>query len=229
MCWNPIIWSSAITLTSIDSPESFESRLERIRDGDDESFNEMLARWRPYLRNHARSLLKSHLARRADSSDVVQEALVGIHQYMKRFKGQTRHEWAAWVKQIMLNEAKRTRRHHLAVKRSVCSEDHRPDAAQDAGAIQDLGAENRAIDELIVSERRALVLQSLERLEQPMKEVIIRRVFAQQSFREIAIRVKRSEGVARMLWSRGIRRLRQLVDSEGTGTAPESHGKLPLG
>lgn len=174
----------------------------------------MLARWRPYLRNHARNLLKSHLARRADSSDVVQETLVRVHQYLKQFQGRTRQEWAAWVKQIMLNEAKRTGRYHLAEKRSVCSEDPRTDAARD------VQTEEMPLDKLVIAERRAIVLECLDRLEQPMREVVIRRVFARQPFREIALVVERSEGVTRMLWSRGIQRLRQVVDADERRSSP---------
>lgn len=198
-----------IGLTSVDSSDSFGRRLRRIRGGDRTCVNELLRRWRPYIRSHARSLLKSHLARRVDSSDVVQDTLVRVHHRLSQFRGRTRQEWASWLKRILINEAKRTQRRHLADKRSVAVEDQR-----DSAAASESAADSQQSDNLILVERRARVMSALDQLPDPMHDVVVQRIFQRRPFRDIAQTIDRSESAARMLWSRGIRRLRQLLDSE---------------
>lgn len=195
-----------INRPSIDSSLSFGDRIERARSGDQSCFNDLLAKWRPYLRMRARDLLGQGVANRADSSDIVQETMVQAHRNLSSFRGNTRFEWAGWLKRILFNEVRRTRRYHLADKRSVAIETQMDDSGIPQSSFDDRASK------LVEFERGVQVVLALGQLTTLMREVVVRRVFHKQSFREIAGELNRSEGATRVLWSRAIKRLRQVMN-----------------
>lgn len=194
-------------LTSFDSSQSFRSGLRRAQAGDREKLNELLLRWRPFIRKHAKRMFRSDLQRRADSSDVVQETLLRIHKRVPQFAGLTRAQWACWVKRILSNEARRLARHHLAKRRSMANESHR-DSNHD---IPELAP---ATDILEQSERTVALLRALEGLTDPYRTVIRQRIFAKKPFTEIGEQIGRDAAATRVLWCRGIKKLQHALESD---------------
>ena len=191
-------------LTSFDSSRSFRSGLRQARAGDDEKLNELLQRWRPFIRKHAKRMFTSDLQRRADSSDVVQETLLRIHNRVPQFAGVSRAQWACWVKRVLSNEAKRLRRHHLAKRRSMANESYRQ------GNIE-VEQRTPSVDWLERSERSFELLAALDRLPEPYKTVVKQRVFSKLPFAEIGEQINRDAAATRVLWCRGIKKLQQLT------------------
>lgn len=196
-------------LTSFDSSRSFRSGLRLAQEGDREKLNELLQRWQPFIRKHAKNLFASDLQRRADSSDVVQETLLRIHKRVPQFAGLTRAQWACWVKRILANEAKRLARHHLAKRRSLSNESYR-DSQSDA--VESVST----TDILEQSERTVALLQALDNLPEPYQSVVRQRIFDKLSFVEIAEQIGRDAAGTRVLWCRGIKKLKNALDAEAS-------------
>ncbi len=168
-----------------------------------------MQRWRPIVRLHARDLLGREFSARADSSDVVQEAMVQACRRVDQFHGETETQWAAWLRRILKNEAAQYRRQHLASMRTI---------AQEAGPVEnELESGIQPLDRTIEMENMVAVAAAIDELPLPMREIVIRRAFHHHSFKEIAESMNRTPGVVRVIWARALRKLRDaLRDTDET-------------
>ncbi len=183
---------------------SFEERLTQGRNGDPAALDQLFERWRLLLRLQARKLLGAELSARVDPSDVVQEALTQAFQSLNQFRGRTEEEWLGWLRSIVTGQAAKIRRHHRADKRDAGCDQALPLAGlADAAA----GPVSCALDR----EQTLRLAAAVEELPEPMREVIVRRVFYQEPFDIVAGAMNRSPGAARVLWTRAIRQLRQTL------------------
>ncbi len=133
---------------------------------------------RSYLVLLARLHLDPRLAGRIDPSDVVQQTLLEAHARRDQFRGGSRPEWLAWLRQALANNLRDALRAHRADCRDVGRERALADAldassARLDGMVPDVGtappdAAERgeravrlatALEELPPAQRDALVLQ----------------------------------------------------------------------
>ena len=70
----------------------------------------------------------------------------------------------------------------------------------------------------IEAERSAAVRRAVERLDEPYREVVALRFFADLSLNEIAAQSGRPLGTVKTHLHRGLQRLRPLLDAEGMGS-----------
>src|SRR5262249_23863022 len=68
----------------------------------------------------------------------------------------------------------------------------------------------------------AQLAAAIQQLPDDMRAVIVRRVFQQEPFEVVAQALNRSPGAARVLWTRALRRLRELLGADGNNRSPES-------
>jgi RNA polymerase sigma-70 factor, ECF subfamily len=57
--------------------------------------------YRSYLRLIARLQLPPQIAAKIDASDIVQETMLNAHRALGDFRGKSREEWVAWLRQIL--------------------------------------------------------------------------------------------------------------------------------
>jgi RNA polymerase sigma-70 factor (ECF subfamily) len=189
----------------------FEDTLARSRAGDRDALESLFAPWRPLLRLQAQQLLGPALAGRVDPSDVVQEALAQAYAGLGQFRGADEGTWLAWLRAIVAGHAAKACRHHLAARRHP---------GREGGGCADQVPDARATapdDVLLGREEAARLAVALDTLTGPMREVVVRRAFHGEPFGQVAEALGRSEGAARVLWVRALRRLRQALDE----AAPE--------
>ena len=62
-----------------------------------------LAEYRDYLMTIAHLHLEPKLQVKLDASDIVQQTLLEAHEQREQFRGQSRPEFAAWLKQILVH------------------------------------------------------------------------------------------------------------------------------
>jgi RNA polymerase sigma-70 factor, ECF subfamily len=182
---------------------AFADRLDRARRGDPKALDDLFARWRPLLRLQADQLLGRELSARVDPSDVVQQVWAQAHASLDQFRGGSEGEWVNWLRRLVAGHAANLRRTHLAEGRSVYREAGGATFPPDPGP----GPETMAM----LHEQDARIAAALEQLPEDMRAVVVGRVFRGESFEMVARALGRSSGSARVLWTRALRRLRQLV------------------
>jgi RNA polymerase sigma-70 factor (ECF subfamily) len=178
----------------------------------------LLEVFRNYLRLLARTGLGTGLQGKADASDVVQETLLKAHQNFGQFQGRTEAELAAWLRQILArNITDLGRRFHTAAARNVSRE----------RSLQEvLDASSQALGNIIAAarsspsaaaQRRELSLvlaDALAELSPDYRDVIILRSIEERDWEDVALRMNRSLGAVRMLWTRALKELRPLLEAK---------------
>ena len=188
-----------------------QAALDRARQGDGQACGELLQSFQPYVRVIARAFQNNQVQARIDDSDLVQDALMEAHRCFADFRGTTVAEFAAWLRQIVLFTAGRTIRGHLAAgKRAVGREQS---VGSDAMAALAASSGSSPSAQAMRHEEAARIAEALERLPDEMKQVLLARHMDNLSHAAIAERMGKSEGAVRVLYTRALRRLRELYAS----------------
>ena len=177
-----------------------------------------------YLKLVVASQLDDRLRARVSSSDVVQETFYEAHRDFPAFRGATPEEFLGWLRRILMNNLLRAVEQHLkAAKRDVRREVS-IDRVQGAGdrsvaaiATQLPHAGDSPSASIQRRENADVLGQMLDSLPEDYREVIRLRHQEGLDFTDIGERMNRSSGAVRMLWLRGIKRLRGLLDEGSAG------------
>jgi RNA polymerase sigma-70 factor (ECF subfamily) len=185
--------------------------LKLARGGESEALSSLLEKYRNYLRLLARTQIDRNLGVRLDPSDVVQETLMEAFRDFGQFAGSTERQLTNWLRKILVHNLVNQVRHHHAKRRDFdhqCSlEDQLNRSSMHidqalAGALSSPSAQASR------RERSVILADALARLPADYREVIIMRHLEERKFTEIAVEMRRSCGAVRMLWVRGLERLR---------------------
>jgi RNA polymerase sigma-70 factor (ECF subfamily) len=189
---------------------------EKARHGDAEPIGHLLELYRNYLTVLATTQFDRRLRRRLSPSDIVQEAMLAAHRDFASFKGDSRRQFLAWLRQILINCLHRAIETHLKTKmRDVRCEIsiEALEAALDRSTadLATLFADPAASPgaPLRAQERAVAVANQLARLPARYRDVIIMRNLQGLSFDEIADRLDRNCGAVRMLWLRAMEKLKE--------------------
>lgn len=191
----------------------FTEQISLACNGDRDAMDQLLSRWRPWLRNKARGILGDGQRARLDSSDVVQVALTEAYQNLKNFRGKSTGEWASWLHRILLSQAIRLRRHNAAEMRRVGRE-----VAPEKWSFEDVNQNPSAA--LLQSERHDRVQLALRALPDAGQELIARRIFRGESFNEISRNLDETPRKIRRRW---LNAMRTLAESLGDASDSESN------
>lgn len=179
-------------------PESTAVLIARVRSGDDDAMNYLLARCLPALRRWAHGRLPRSVRDMNDTADVVQEAVVSTLKQLDRFE--PRREGAL---QAYLRTAVNRRIIDLIRKRQ-----RRPDATDVPEELADQGTS--PLDRAIGLENTERYEAALQRLSPDDREAIICRLEMQYSYDELAVALdKPTANAARVAVMRALHRLAQ--------------------
>ena len=175
-----------------------------------------------YLRLLASAQIGDKLQARVSPSDVVQETFLDAHRNFCRFRGQTEREFLAWLRRILTNNLARLVEQHVHaekrdVRREVSIDQFGAVVEQSTARLNQMLADQAQSPSAIVAGRESAVILADKLAEMPpdYREVIVLRHVQALSFKEVADRIGRSPGAARMLWLRAIAHLRQQLVLEG--------------
>ena len=189
--------------------ESFEDTLVSAKAGDIQAADDLFQRWRPLMRLHAAKSLGRDVSARVDPSDVVQETLIQATQDLPRFEGQSEGQWVRWLQQMLAGNAAKIRRHHLAQKRAV----KRDVAVTESQFGVRPQPTNHSLEKL---EEAAQLAKAIDQLPEEMRFAISERVLWQRPWEQIAKEMGKPTGTVRALWTRGLRKLKQIM--QGTSS-----------
>jgi RNA polymerase sigma-70 factor, ECF subfamily len=191
-----------------------ELLLERARAGDEAALGRLLELYRNYLRLVARALIGQGLRVRVDSSDLAQETFLKASREFGQFLGSTEPELTAWLRRILVRTLANQAKHHRRLSR-----DYQRQESLEAMLDRSSAAVERALAAPSPSpsahaarrEQAVLLADALEALPPDYREVFVLRNLEHVPFGEIAARMGRSPGAARVLWKRAMDRLGQML------------------
>lgn len=175
----------------------------------------LLEGYRRYLTLLVRLQIDRTLRVKLGASDVVQETFLEAHRDFNSFKGETSGELACWLRTILAhnlaNQVRRyrgTRRRDIRLERGLAAALSRSSAELGAGLI----AKGVSPGEEAANCEAAIKLaESLSRLPDDYREVLILRNLEELPFAEVAARMERSEDGVKKLWARALARLRKYL------------------
>jgi RNA polymerase sigma-70 factor (ECF subfamily) len=189
--------------------------LEHAIHGDDAALGRLLELYRNYLRLVARSLISAALRVKLEPSDLVQETFLKAHREFTQFAGRSEPELVAWLRQILVRSLANQVKHH---RRQV--RDHQRQESLEAHLDRSSLMIQQALASSIGSpsehasrrEQAVLLADALNRLPDDYREVFIQRTLEHIPFETIAAHMGRSVGAVRMLWTRAVKRLTQMLE-----------------
>lgn len=204
------------------SDEKTDVLLRAARDGDDLAINQLLERHRVPLRRMVEMRLDRKVQRRVDVSDVVQDVMVEASGRLAKYLDDPVMAFHLWLRQIAWDHIIDTyRRHRVSAKRNMDREQPLVAAAAPDESTIDLAVQlcDPGMTPAAVAAQRELAGQveaAIERLEENDREVILMRHYEHLSNLEIAEVLQLSSAAASMRYLRAVRRLRELLDEEGS-------------
>jgi RNA polymerase sigma-70 factor (ECF subfamily) len=161
---------------------------------------------------------------KAETGDVVQQAMVSFLKYGPRFLLSNATHFRALIVRIVENVLRDQNDFFRAGRRNSARERALPD---DSVLDLDLPVETvtRPMDAALRNESVALVRLSLELMKPEDREIILLRQFEGMSFAEIGKRLSIAEDSARMRFQRALPRLAEVVERVRNGRIGELLGE----
>lgn len=189
------------------------------REGQSDALARILEAYRNYLRLIAATCFERELRGKADPSDVVQDALVKVHENFHQFRGATERELLAWMRTILTRLLTDLHRRFLQGAERQVGRERSIEEGVDRSSVALEGFLASREDSPSVRARKreqsVLLADALARLAPDDRDVITMRNLLELEWDEVSRRMGRSADAVRMLWTRAVRRLgNQLSDME---------------
>ncbi|WP_145352675.1 sigma-70 family RNA polymerase sigma factor [Roseimaritima multifibrata] len=205
---------------------SVKQMIAKVREGNAESFGDLLQLYHNYLAVLASTQLDNRLRRRLSTSDLVQETMLAAHRDFAQFRGKSEGELMAWLRQILSNCLSHAiEKNVYAKKRDIRREvglDTMAKRLDDSMARLAHIATDKAASPSEVMMRRELAAElsgQLAKMKDSYRDVIVYRNLQGLTFDEIAERMKIKSGAARMLWVRAIAKFKDVCQMDKNGDA----------
>jgi len=175
-----------------------------------------LEHFRDYLRLLAQLQIPARLRAKLDASDLVQITLLKAHQAEEDFRGQTRAERSAWLRQILARTIANALRDHARARRDVALERSLEEALNASSArLGDwLIAKGQAPS--AAAERNEQVVElagALARLPESQRQALVMHYCQGLSLAAISEALERTRPAVASLLRRGLKQLRELFAS----------------
>jgi RNA polymerase sigma-70 factor (ECF subfamily) len=203
---------------SESNPDSAETcaLLERIRRGDREALESLLARHRPAMHDFVAFHLDPRLRARVDPSDVVQEAQLEVVRRMDDFLANRPMPFRLWLRKKTYERLLNLRRDHLTrARRSVSREMAWPDRSSFLLARPLLAGEPSPSKQLEARELAQKLSRAVARLAESDREILVMRHAEDLPFQEIACLLGVEPAAARKRFGRVLIRLQKILIEEG--------------
>jgi RNA polymerase sigma-70 factor (ECF subfamily) len=185
--------------------------LRRWHSGEEAALGELLRRDLPWIRSHVKKRLGPKLRERAETMDVVQEAMVRVLKDGPRFLVSDSHKFRSLVAAIIENVLRGQNRDQRQQRRDVAREEDMP-----SSGVLDLDATSPS-QAAMRNEDIAWMELSMELLAPSDRDVILMRQWEGLPFAEVGERLGVSEEAASRRFHRALGRLAPLMKRLRTG------------
>ncbi len=210
----------------MNDPVPASELITRCRQGDAPAREQLFDRYRNYLHLLAQGQMGRHLRAKCDASDLVQQTLLEAHRDFLAFQGQHEGELLAWLRRILAHNLLNAARHFAARQRDAAREVSLEQLQQglDRSSLnlgRCLAAGTPSPSQLAAKGEAAVRLaDTLTRLPEDYRTVLVLRVFEGLSAEEVARKMGRSAGAVRMLQMRALSALRTELVHLSSGNEP---------
>ena len=187
--------------------------MENLAEKDDQ----VLERYRPYLRLLARLHLDPRLRGKLDPSDVVQQTLLQAFQGMTQFRGKSPGELAAWLRQILARNLAMAVRDFAREKRDIARERSLEQAIDASSSRLEawLASEETSPSQHAIANEQALRLaDALEKLPEAQREALVLQHWQGWPLAQIGEHLGRSPEAVAGLIKRGLKQMRLLLNDQ---------------
>jgi RNA polymerase sigma-70 factor (ECF subfamily) len=191
------------------------------RAGSTSCLGQLLGLYTNYLKLLVTSQLDGRLRARVSPSDIVQESFFEAHRDFGEFRGKSIGEFVVWLRRIVVNNILRVVEQHVLaekrdVRREVSLEEIGRRLEQSTARLESFLAEQAESPSGYAARREdeLRLADTLARLPDDYRDVIMLRHIEGLPFEEVAARMDRSAGAVRMLWLRALKKMREVLTSE---------------
>lgn len=198
-----------------------EPLLAAARTGDQVALGKLMELFRTYLLVVADGELATAVRPKAQPSDVVQDTFLEAYKLFERFGGDRGEEFRVWLRAILLNKVSEAHNRYLAVGKRRADREQSLDQSGSVGPLRDgiAGDDSTPSARVVRDEEAVRVVQALDQLPEPHRQIVVWRNWEALPFAEIGRRLNRSEDAARMIYVRALERL-QVELERGDGRSP---------
>lgn len=190
-------------------------QLQLARQGGEDARGALLENYRSYLELLARVEIGRRLQTKLDTADVVQETFLEAHRNFDSFRGQSEGELVAWLREIFSARLSNLVRHYLGTQgRDLRREQALEINLDQSSRLLDRGlfaAGGTPSQQVAQREQGVLLAESLARLPDDYREVIVLRHLEELTFPEVASRLGRTVDSVQKVWVRALAKLRQMM------------------
>jgi RNA polymerase sigma-70 factor (ECF subfamily) len=186
---------------------------------DSEALGQLLDGCRQYLLLVANQELDATLRKKVGASDLVQDTFLDAQRDFKKFQGTTEADLLVWLRQILLNNLGDARRRYFGTTKRRLSREIDLSQADNSRSIAIRAPVDRRSPSWFAMRREEAeaIGQSLDRLSDDHRRVIVLRNLELRPFSEIAVLMDRSEAAVRKLWARAIQSLTREMEGDRDG------------
>ena len=195
--------------------DHFPLLLEQSRCGDRAALGQLLEHYRPYLLLLAQRRFDPRLQSRVDPSDLVQLTFMEAYRDLSAFRGATVGEFAAWLRVILQRNVLQALERHLDAQRRSLNREQKASASGHVRLMRELISDQSTPSRRAMRGETAVELASLLLLLPDDQAAAIRlRHLEGWSLQAMAAYLDRSESAVAGLIKRGLKKLRQEMNSE---------------
>ncbi len=194
--------------------------IARARSGDRQAFEALIARYDRYLRLVISGSMGPALRREFDTSDVLHETLLVALARFTNFHGTDERELVGWLRALasrkLVDLARRTGRQKRAPRGRLSLDEPQADDRQTLAAQLpgDLTSPSMAAAKREMAQKLAQALAAIE----PREAEVLRLHHVEgMSFEAIGTQLGIGRNGVRGIWARGLRSLRRVLPSSGSG------------
>jgi RNA polymerase sigma-70 factor (ECF subfamily) len=191
--------------------------VQKAAQGDADATNELFGRYRPKLKRMIHLRLNRRLQGRIDDSDIIQEAFMEAARKLPQYAEAPRLPFYLWLRHLTGLKLTEVHRRHLGTQMRDAGQEvslHRgclPGADSMSLAAFLLGTLTSVSQAAIKAEKRLLLQESLNGMDELDREVIALKHFEQLTISEIAQVLELSRAAAGRRYLKALQRLRQIL------------------
>jgi len=178
------------TITEIEKQLTDEELVERIKSGDAEALDILIRAYLPKVHNRVRSLVPE-----SDADDVTQDIFMSLVDSIGSFQGKS--AFATWFHRISMNKV---------------ADYHRRTSRRKEQSIED--AAPRIVDPWVATEDEMMVKETLVKLPDKHREILLLRFAEGLSFTEVGERLDLTYEATRSRFRRAIEAARDIMERE---------------